>query len=308
MYDHPPSRQGSPCPSIVGLPATVAPVKPHRTHSPIPHLSVATLLPHHHHHSSANCSRQYSPNSKQSDVSRLLDPSYASTSASSVNVGPHARMLTTVATSMTRITALPRLADAKKACHKPYPTQLHQQQREAAKYSTYPLVARPEWERDWATEVELDEDDEDEQDLIGDDESQDNRASNDLLYHQSPVDSLDDDPVIHEEYHSYADESESSPKQKSQGLLRRMKRMSSANDVLNQPAEKPEYAEEHEMNSPQEEAPCEPELKEEVDDVPSCTNGLRQQWRAFTLRLRFGVFHAKRRLSVSPITKRRKTI
>lgn len=234
------------------------------------------------------------------------------------------------------------------------------------RYSTYPLVARPEWERDWATEVELDEDDEDEQDLIGDDESQDvhspfysstpssssasspRRSSlppsifahhSSSLFHaepvpamtfsttSSPVDSLDDDPVIHEEYHSYADESESSPKQKSQGLLRRMKRMSSANDVLNQPAEKPEYAEEHEMNSPQEEAPCERESKEEVDDVyvslcrrargmcadsihyrPSCTNVLRQQWRAFTLRLRFGVFHAKRRLSVSPITKRRKTI
>lgn len=34
---------------------------------------------------------------------------------------------------------------------------------------------------------------------------------------------------------------------------------------------------------------------------PSCTHALRQQWQALSLRLRFGVFHVKRRL-------RRKTI
>lgn len=34
---------------------------------------------------------------------------------------------------------------------------------------------------------------------------------------------------------------------------------------------------------------------------PSCSYALRQQWQALSLRLRFGVFHVKRRL-------RRKTI
>ena len=45
------------------------------------------------------------------------------------------------------------------------------------RYSTYPLVARPEWEREWATEAELDEDDEDDQD---DDDEDDNESINSL--------------------------------------------------------------------------------------------------------------------------------
>ena len=35
---------------------------------------------------------------------------------------------------------------------------------------------------------------------------------------------------------------------------------------------------------------------------PTCTHILRQQWQAVTLRIRFGMFHAKRRL-----TRRRRT-
>lgn len=174
------------------------------------------------------------------------------------------------------------------------------------RYSTYPLVARPEWEREWATEAELDEDDEDEQDIIGDDDSQDmhspfysgtpssssvsspRRSSlppsifvhhpSSILYSEpvpamtfsttsSPVDSLDEEPEIQEQVYPFADGSESSPKQRAQNLLRRMKRSSSANDVLNQPMEKFECAEEHEMNCAEEESPCEGPSKEEADHV-----------------------------------------
>ncbi|KAI0093778.1 hypothetical protein BDY19DRAFT_989320 [Irpex rosettiformis] len=374
MYDHPPSStQPSPCPSIVGLPSSSAPAKPHRTHSPIPHLSVSTLLPHHHQFSGTTCSRQYSPNSKQSDASRLLDPSYAS--SSSVNVGPsrayvdHSgdlhdpdyRHFPVLPTHKKRVNSPARRSstnsNAKRRSTSVNPTlyasSISSSTRRASsgstiaamndRYSTYPLVARPEWERDWATEVELDDDDDD---IVGDDDSQDVHSpfysgtpsssvssprrmslppslfvhhSASVLYSEpvpamtfsttsSPVDSLDEEPEVQPQMYQYVDDLEPSPKQRAQSLLRRMKRSSSANDVLNQPMEKFESPEEHELDCAQEESPCDEPSKEQIEQVPSCANGLRQHWRALTLRLRFGVFHAKRRLSVSPITKRRKTV
>lgn len=43
-----------------------------------------------------------------------------------------------------------------------------------------------------------------------------------------------------------------------------------------------------------------------VDNRPSCTHALKQQWRAVSLRLRFGVFHVQRRLATA--APRRRTL
>jgi hypothetical protein len=180
MYDHhPPSRSHSP-------------TKHTRNHSPIPHISVATLLPHH--HSSSSACRQYSPNSKQADVSRLLDPSYASSSA--VNPAcpsrayvdhsgdlhdPDYRHFPPIPAHKKRVMSPPRRSSsggtkqyasrrssATASSLYTHSTVDSATRRASAgsmanamndRYSTYPLVARPDWERDWATEAGLDDDD-----------------------------------------------------------------------------------------------------------------------------------------------------
>lgn len=45
---------------------------------------------------------------------------------------------------------------------------------------------------------------------------------------------------------------------------------------------------------------------DEDSSVPSCTHALKQQWRAVSLRLRFGVFHVQRRLATA--APRRRTL
>lgn len=176
MYDYPiPSSSSSTPPS---------PVRKHlhrRSQSPIPHL--ATLLPtsghqhqHHHHHR-----RQYSPSTRAADISRLLDPAYASSSSSSsmsATPSPHAQtrayvdhngdlhdpdyrdfpVLRTTTHSPTtrkqRRTSTGSANAARSRSHDRYPVNAN--------------PTRPGWERDWGTEV----DDSDVEDFDDDTESQ----------------------------------------------------------------------------------------------------------------------------------------
>jgi len=81
-------------------------------------------------------------------------------------------------------------------------------------------------------------------------------------------------------------------------ILRKMKRSSSGSTVPVVPSrpsqedgEDKENRQVREMNFA--------DRDDDDDDVPSCTHILHQHLRALNLRLRFGVFHAKRRLSIS---------
>ncbi|PSR77570.1 hypothetical protein PHLCEN_2v7760 [Hermanssonia centrifuga] len=177
MYDHPPSIP-SPFTSSVALSST----KASRSHSPIPHIS--TLLPNHHHHLPLHHHHgQYSPNSRAADISRLLDPAYTSSSSSSSGSSSRSSSQQTQTRAYVDhhgdlhdpdyrdFPVLPtrQKPNAPRRRHTASTAQLQSRIASSTRpdrYSTYPLVARPEWERDWGTEVEdLDEDEEDVHDL-----------------------------------------------------------------------------------------------------------------------------------------------
>ncbi|KAI0693364.1 hypothetical protein BC835DRAFT_1415987 [Cytidiella melzeri] len=388
MYDRPPSRSHSPAASVVALSSAAAPAK--RTHSPLPHISVSTLLPHHHHHHNAN-SRQYSPHSKQADVSRLLDPSYASSSTASDSDSPsrayvdhHGDMhdpdyrdFPVLSVPQKRFTSPVRRSSGNKNRRSASTHSINSSTYRTSspgssstnvirdRYSTYPLVARPDWERDWATELDENEDEEVEVDSIVEDEDDEESqeahspfysstassstvssparrvtlppsvtfsASHSPLNSQhrpvsyvetvptmtfsltsSPIDSLEEEEIQEEEVEEQISpfRDESCPKHKAQSLLKRINlRTSSMNDGFDnyQCSERSAASEELEMNTPHNQLPIAKRCDDIADDVPSCTNVFRMQWQALSLRLRFGVFHVKRRMSVSPILKRRKTV
>lgn len=320
MYDHPPS----PLSSVAALAST----KVQRSHSPKAH--IAHLMPHH------SCNSQYHPNTRQADISRLLDPAYASSSASS--------------SSSTRGVIQPTRAyvDHRGDLHDPdyrdfpvLPTRhkMNLPRRSASahsriasstrpdRYSTYPLVARPEWERDWATEVEdLNEDDEyDPYSPISERTPSSRRASlppsvyapSAFYYSEpmsttsSPVDSLEEEDAEQSPFEDL-EETPRSPSRTASRILRRMKRASSQSAV-------PAVDSSPDERQEKEEQPIDPSLVLPDDDnvyvalasphrctlrlmkfcSPSCTHTFRRQWRALSLRLRFGVFRAKRRLSIS---------
>ena len=151
-------------------------IKLHRAPSSKSHL--ASLMPlHAHHHSSSRSA--YQPNTRQADISRLLDPAYASSStasahSSSTNVRAAARAYVDHTGEMhdpdyRDFPVLPP-RHQQKNINQPRRALSTQSRISTAtsnanrpdRYKTYPLVARPEWERGWATEVEdPDEEDED---------------------------------------------------------------------------------------------------------------------------------------------------
>ena len=196
MYDLPPARSSPPYTTSAMLPTN----KMTRSNSPIPHIS--TLIPHHHH-----THHQYSPNSRAADISRLLDPSYASYNSSSSGSSqrsavqasqtrayvdhhgdlhdpdyrdfpvlpstrqksnpPRRRSAPASAQLLSRHNSTSRLSSSSsRQPLQPVASSSTTQAQQTDRYSTYPLVARPEWERDWATEIEnLEEDDEEVLDL-----------------------------------------------------------------------------------------------------------------------------------------------
>ncbi|KAF7799620.1 hypothetical protein EIP86_010858 [Pleurotus ostreatoroseus] len=182
MYDLPPSLPSPSSSSFVQ-----SSTKMSRSNSPIPHIS--TLIPHHHHHHHHHSHHhsQYSPNSRAADITRLLDPTYASHNSSSSGsssrsasqplqtrayVDHHGDLHDPDYRDFPVLPTRPK-SNAPRRRHTASSAQLLHHHHSASRlpaspartdrYSTYPLVARPEWERDWATEIEdLDEDDEEE--------------------------------------------------------------------------------------------------------------------------------------------------
>lgn len=340
--------------------------KLHRAASTKTHIS--SLMPLHH-HSSPSSRSPYHPNTRQADISRLLDPAYASSSSASTH------------SSSGNVRAYTRAyVDHSGEMHDPdyrdfpvLPTRLHTKQLSSPRrsssthsrvstsasnanrpdrYKTYPLVARPEWERGWSTEVEdLDEEDEAPSSSEGGLRSpftpsssssertpSSRRASlppsvyaytpstyffsEPVSTTSSPVDSLEEEQEARERSPFDDDMVEEEPRypgntsRTAASILRKMKRSSSASvpAVPTRPSEEDgEDKETHEMHL----------VAHDDDEVyvsftflvlestltsffnsPSCTYILSRKLRAFNLRLRFGVFHAKRRLS---ITRRRQS-
>ncbi|KZT71318.1 hypothetical protein DAEQUDRAFT_124885 [Daedalea quercina L-15889] len=210
MHEPPPSASVSP-PASSSSSSTPPPSPGGHHHRAHPHL--ATLLPHpphphlphhhHHHHHS-----MYSPSSRAADISRLLDPAYASGSSSS-DSSTRTRV-SAWASPAHRATVPPDLKYAQTQTrayvdhhgdlHDPdyrdfpvlpmptRPTRSHNQRGPSAasaaahrsrsasrpRYSpSYALITRPEWERHWATELDGDgADDVDEEDEVTDADSQ----------------------------------------------------------------------------------------------------------------------------------------
>lgn len=312
MYDHPPS----PRTSVVALAAPST--KLQRSHSPIPHIS--TLLPHHSHH--LHHDRQYSPNSRQADISRLLDPAYASTSTAPGTTcsrayvdhrgdlhDPDYRDFP-VLPAKRRVTNSQKMRQQRRSYSANATLYAQQQLSKTARrqssastlsdrYSTYPLVARPEWERDWATEAEELDENEDEEDDVESQEalspftsssassssspttSTSRRASmppsiyerSGFFYTEprtasatsSPVGSLEEQEEDHES--PFEDAESASPKGKAASLLKRMKRCSSV-DQHQQERQLEEFDETcMPEREEEEEEPFSNAVRDEQDDV-----------------------------------------
>ncbi|OCH93817.1 hypothetical protein OBBRIDRAFT_251956 [Obba rivulosa] len=329
MYDSP--RTSSPPPSPHK--------KHHRSHSPVPRIS--TLLPtnttnhHNHHHSNStggHCHSQYSPSTRAADISRLLDPAYASpasssgSSASSSSVQPQPRayvdhrgdlhdpdfrdfpvlrpaVRTSTVATRRRTSGPPR---ARTPDHLP----------------TAPR--RPSWERGWATDAEDDDEDDDEPEtplnphfnpFVGrvHSRTQMRRApppppsayafktyastyspfySEPMPMSGSPEGSFEDEPALQLDESPFGDDDE-------EGLdeLRTKTRRSSASMWRPRRATSTEASPTGEWEKSEPRVPRKQFSFDSSDSTPSCTYALRQQWEAIRLRVRFGVFHAKRRLT-----------
>ncbi|KAM5538115.1 hypothetical protein V8D89_008312 [Ganoderma adspersum] len=320
MYDYPLSPSSSTPPSPRSYPRSPRKHQHRRSQSPLPHL--ATLLPTPHHH-------EYSPSSRAADISRLLDPAYASssTSSSSVSASPASHTQTRVYVDHNGEIHDPDYRDfpVLRATARPNPTG--KPRRTSTSSATRSCShdryrpTRPSWERDWTTEVG-DSDDENDEDEAGSQShfspfashrssprkhtshsgfgfvpsyssnyyyfsekapsvspqnSYEDENSNALQLHESPFED-DADEVIEES-------------RKTACLIRRVSKPKKAS-TLEAQAEKDED---------DESSPALRSLDEEDDEdghgsTPTCTYVLRQQWQAIALRVRFGVFHAKRKL------------
>ncbi|KAI0780494.1 hypothetical protein BD413DRAFT_3684 [Trametes elegans] len=338
MYDYPLPSSSSTPPS---------PVRKHlhrRSQSPLPR--VATLLPtssgHHHHH-------QYSPSTRAADISRLLDPAYASSSSSSsMSPTPSPHTQTRAYVDNNGDLHDPDYRDfpvlrASSRSHHPGKRRRTStgsasavRSRSHDRYSQYSLAMqppRPNWEREWGTEA----DDSDVEDFDEDTESQSHfspfasqHASTrkitshsafnfspyhpptsyylmDAPYTSSPVGSL-------EEEHSNALQLHESPfgEDEAEEVAEEVRSRSSC---LIRKGSKPKKNTSKDVRSEKFVVSEEPsqttgpfdlsDLSNDIDEhasTPTCTHILRQQWQAVTLRIRFGMFHAKRRL-----TRRRRT-
>ncbi|KAI0723814.1 hypothetical protein C8T65DRAFT_627514 [Cerioporus squamosus] len=325
MYDYPSSTSSS------TLPSPLSPRRHHhkRSQSPLPHL--ATLLPannHHHHH------HQYSPSSRAADISRLLDPAYASSSSSS-------SMCPTPSPQTQTRAYVDHNGDLHDPDYRDFPvlrptsraSDNQKRRRTSAssaarsrshdRYSIAMHPSRPNWERDWGTEVDSDEE-------IDDDETESQS-------HFSPFASQHGSPRKHTSHSafgrsttftstyyyfdappttspmgSYEDESPNALQLHEspfddEAAAEEVIEESRKTACLIRKASKPRKSVEVEVEKVAEEpSPIsidEEQYEDEHGSTPTCSHVLRQQWQAVTLRIRFGVFHAKRRL----FTRRRRT-
>ncbi|KZT70101.1 hypothetical protein DAEQUDRAFT_224066 [Daedalea quercina L-15889] len=309
----------------------------HRSHSPIPHIT--TILPTHNH------SSMYAPSTRAADISRLLDPAYASGSSSSSasTTSPTHHKLGQTRAYVDRhgdlhdpdyrdfpvLPATGRTTSAsrrRRTSHdaRPRSTSRHADRR----YSTAYSLARPEWERDWTTEAGED-DDEDSQSHYSPFASHaatrrsstvhssayrpyvpvpySDYTSESQPFSSSPVDSLDDySPSMQHESPLYEspflggdleDESEERQKKKS-------RRASGSSVILGRRGSKKigSQAKEISVDSSSEKSDNEHAAEQfsldgaRADEVPSCSDALRQQWARIALRVKFSVFRARRRL------------
>ncbi|KAI0729909.1 hypothetical protein C8Q72DRAFT_282154 [Fomitopsis betulina] len=341
----------------------------HHHHLLLPHIT--SLIPHppqphlphfpHHHNS------MYSPSSRAADISRLLDPPYASGASSSSSStrtrasGVHPAYRSTLSFETKHPHPQTRAyVDHRGDLHDPdyrdfpdFPlptrrTRSHNQRRPGAhhysrrsrsasrpRYSpSYELTSRPEWEHDW---TELDDD--------SDDEASDSDSRNQhlplssasraftthtttqphtnyipytdyytvpqpLTFSTSPTGSrespihespLEDSPLA-EDASLEAQDTEYSAKTK--------RRRSSAPGSVLCKRRNTDSKEEDGTGAAGTDASAAPAeggdeqraaftiTGEQRNDVPSCSAGLRRQWAALSLRIRFGLYHAKRRFSL----------
>ncbi|KAH9852746.1 hypothetical protein C2E23DRAFT_148414 [Lenzites betulinus] len=320
MYDYPlPSSSSSSNPP--------SPVRKHihrRSQSPLPHL--ATLLPasggHHHHHHHHH--HQYSPSTRAADISRLLDPAYASSSSSSTmsatTPSPHAAQTRAYVDHNGDLhdpdyrdfpvlrTATRSNSHAGKKRRTSTGSANAVRSRSHDRFSFGMQPTRPGWERDWAADV----DDSDVEDADDDTESQShfspfastrkNTAPSAFSFSpyqppnyyfteapsSSPVGSLEeehtnalglhDSPFDEDEVDEIAEES----RPRSSCLIRR--------------SSKPKKAAKDEKSEAVSQTTSPFDDVDEHAITPTCTHVLRQQWEVLSLRIRFGLFHAKRRL------------
>ncbi|KAI0665270.1 hypothetical protein C8Q70DRAFT_1049425 [Cubamyces menziesii] len=322
MYDYPLTSSSSSTP-----PSPARKQIHRRSQSPLPHL--ATLLP------TAGHNHQYSPSTRAADISRLLDPAYASSSSSSsMSATPSPRHQTRAYVDHNGdlhdpdyrdFPVLPAArshhASKRRRTSASSATRSHSHDR----YSVGVKPACPNWERGWGTEAY----DSDVEDVDDDAESQSHfspfasqnastrrstshSAFSFAPYHppayyyytdapqsSSPVGSLEEEqeqtnalqlhqsPFGEEDAEDVAEEVRS----RSSCLIRKS---SKPKKGASRDAREKVTVEEEESQS------VSPFDEDDVDmhaSTPTCTHILRQHWQAMTLRIRFGVFHAKRRLT-----------
>ncbi|KAI0373087.1 hypothetical protein BV20DRAFT_921711, partial [Pilatotrama ljubarskyi] len=304
-----------------------------RSQSPLPHL--ATLLP------TAGHNHQYSPSTRAADISRLLDPAYASSSSSS-------SMSTTPSSHAQTRAYVDHNGDLHDPDYRDFPVlrpasrsnQNHSGKRRRTstgsasavrsrshdRYSIAVHPARPYWERDWSTEL----DNSDVEDIEDDNESQSHfspfashhasarkntthSAFSFAPYHpptyyyfadapqtSSPVGSLEEEHPnalgLHESPFSedeIEDGAETRSRSRSSCLIRKTSK-SKKNASKEARNEKVTVSEEEPSQAV---SPFDEHDRDEHASTPTCTHILRQHWQAVSLRIRFGMFRAKRRLT-----------
>ncbi|TCD64245.1 hypothetical protein EIP91_004314, partial [Steccherinum ochraceum] len=175
-----------------------------------------------------------------------------------------------------------------------------------------PWSQPPSWER------AVDSDEFDDDDDVSDGESQshfspfsssDSRARRAAAYSHyfggdrvpvssSPV-SLCDNALQLEEASPFEEEDASELRAEEPKKLRRHSRRRSVESKRKEEVAEPERDDDEQLagnDEDEEHVESIPHVESGGDYVPSCTHSLRRQWQTLTLRIRFGVFHAKQRL------------
>ncbi|KZT09552.1 uncharacterized protein LAESUDRAFT_674317, partial [Laetiporus sulphureus 93-53] len=319
----------------------------HRSHSPISHIS--TLLPHSH-------QSQYSPSTRAADISRLLDPAYASASSSSgsstcTSPTQHKNDQTRAYVDRNGDLHDPDYRDFPVLSPQALPSISSRYKRRRSdgtttrssstsrntdrRYSstTYSAMTRPEWERDWSHEIE---DEDREMEDADENESQSHyspfastvnmrRSASIHTAHtfkpytsysqfivgepqpiaSSPTVSMDDEHGTTQIHDSPLQESPFLPEEPEQ-LVEEARRSSGHSSILRRGSKKSE-SKVHEASLSEKVAVERSSQRQMIAHdghmdsrfvSPTCVAALRQQWQATLLRFRFGIYHAKRRLSV----------
>ncbi|KAI0076854.1 hypothetical protein K474DRAFT_1707790 [Panus rudis PR-1116 ss-1] len=293
------------------------------SHSPVPRIS--NLLP----RTKGNDNKPYSPASRAQDISRLLDPAYASASTASTSPGLESRayvdhrgdlhdpdyrdfpvMPVRRSTTMSKTRARRRLSVGSSYSAEYYNGRLSTNS------------ARPRWERSWENDDDVDEEDE-EDDRTFESASRfspfvseqrtrriQHRHYPQSLYlgEQTPIstspasfylDRDEDNTPGQSQNGSPASETilgedgeqDKTPvrsKSRSKSLRRNLRPL-----LCRSPSTKVANVD---INEKTHSDASETRTVDENDFVPTCTYKLRRRWQAISLRVRFSIFRAKRRL------------